>query len=136
MTRLLDTSALLAHFFNEPGQVVVSELMSSSDLTVGISVLTIYELSTRLRSLGLDVRDIENTITAYTQALDFVAPVTQDIALLAADLRARATHRIAAVDVLIAATAVSNTATLVHRDPHFTFLPPGTPNQIILPDKN
>lgn len=136
MNCVLDTSALLAHFFNEPGQVEVSKLFADPDRTIGISVLTIYELNTRLRVLGLNGAEIKSTITAYCQTLDFVAPVTEEIADLAAELRSNAKQRVAAVDVLIAATAVSKGATLVHRDPHFTVLTSGRPQQIILPTKN
>jgi predicted nucleic acid-binding protein len=39
------------------------------------------------------------------------------------------------MDTLIAATAILRAATLVHRDPHFTAIPPSMLKQEMLPPK-
>jgi len=132
---LLDTSAVLAHYFKEPGHSDVAQLIADPNAVLGISALTVYELNTRLRAIGIGNQDVVEVIETYTRTFDFVAPLTDDIASLGADLRASAGQRTSAVDVLIAATAVRTGGTLVHRDPHFASLPPGNPVQIVLPDK-
>lgn len=115
--------------------MVISRLISDPDVVLGISTLTIYELSTRLRQSGIDAQTIQETVRTYAGTVDFVVPVTDEIAAKGAELRAIASNRIAAVDVLIAATAANAGAVLVHRDPHFASLPSGSPVQVVLPDK-
>jgi predicted nucleic acid-binding protein len=132
---LLDTSALLAHYLQEPGGDHVGELTVHPSNSVGISALTQYEFLTTLASKRFDEATRNSALSRYMLMLDRVYPVTEDIARLAAQLRFKSQARIATVDCLIAATAVSVNATLVHRDPHFGSLPAGLPVQLVLPDK-
>ncbi len=54
MTHLLDTSALLAHYFAEPGAERVQELLENETVAVGTSVLVLFEFEPRLSQLGID----------------------------------------------------------------------------------
>ena len=135
MTHIFDTSALLAHHLNEPGAQRFDDLMLDPSATVGVSALTLYEFETRLRREGLPLEDLRRVMHRYVSVLAAIVPVTADIAAIAASLRQETSARIAAVDCLIAATALSLGATLVHRDAHFAALPVGHPAQEALPDK-
>jgi PIN domain nuclease of toxin-antitoxin system len=52
MTHLLDTSALLVHYLAEPGGERVQELFADGSITVGVSILSLYEFELRLHQLG------------------------------------------------------------------------------------
>jgi predicted nucleic acid-binding protein len=96
VTHVLDTSALLAHFFDEPGADVVQGLWAAlRDLTVCL-------------------------------------PVDRAVAELACHIRAAVTRRLPLVDALIAATARSAGAILVHKDPHMAGIPAGVVKQLKL----
>jgi predicted nucleic acid-binding protein len=64
-----------------------------------------------------------------------IVPVDEAVRSRAIQLRLSASDHIAAMDVLIGATASLNEATLVHRDAHFSALPAGLLKQEILPTK-
>ncbi|MBK8989591.1 MAG: PIN domain-containing protein [Chloroflexi bacterium] len=51
-------------------------------------------------------------------------PADETVAHEAVELRATTPHRLPTIDALIAATAVAHQLTLIHRDPHFTAIPP------------
>ena len=135
MTHALDTSAVLAHYFGEPGRVRVHELLEDLQTVVGVSALTLYEIDTRLAVEGLSAMDRRRVLQGYLVWFDEVVSLTPEIAALATALRGEASSRIAAVDCLIAATALSAGAILVHRDAHFAVLSAGSLKQEKLPEK-
>lgn len=135
MTHVCDTSVLLAHYLKEPGGERFDALALDDHAVVGISTLTLYELETRLTQEGLSRADRGRVIRRYVSVVHAVIPVTAEIAALAAALREESSSRVAAVDCLIAATALSLGAVLVHRDAHFAALPEGRPAQESLPEK-
>ena len=135
MTHVLDSSAILADIFGEPGANRVNDLINDPNVIAGVSVLTLFETyTTVLHRTGSDALARQAVATLKT-ALSVLAPLSETIVELAMDLRHSATSRIATVDCLIAATAVQHGAVLVHRDPHFGALPTGKPTQEVLPDK-
>ena len=67
--------------------------------------------------------------------LNEVVDVTEGVRSEAIRLRTSATAHVAAMDVLIAATAAVKKATLVHRDPHFAAIPGSLLKQEVLPAK-
>ena len=71
----------------------------------------------------------------YWQIVDGVRAVDEAVAAKAVDLRRAAGRRLPNGDALIAATAALAGATLVHRDPHFSAIPPALLQQIELPQK-
>lgn len=135
MTHVLDSSAILADIFGEPGANRVNELMNDPNVIASVSVLTLFETyTTVLHRTGSDAL-ARQAVATLKAALSELAPISEAIVELAMDLRNAATSRIATVDCLIAATAVQHGAILVHRDPHFAALPAGKPTQEVLPDK-
>jgi predicted nucleic acid-binding protein len=132
VSHLLDTSALLAHYFGEPGADQVQALLDDHHSPVGISALSLYEADRRLVILGADPTTRKSFAECYAALLDFTAPVDEKVAATACFLREKAIERVAAVDILIAATAKIRDATFVHRDAHFAAIPPEHLRQLAL----
>lgn len=122
MNCLLDTSALLAFYFGEPGAERVQQILSDETVSVGLSVLSAGEFWSRLRAEGWD-EVYEEEWSRLSDLMTFLAPVTLEVVHESITLRSAATGRIPHVDALIAATAVKYDAALVHRDPHFGSIP-------------
>jgi predicted nucleic acid-binding protein len=135
MSYLLDSSALLAYYFGEAGGERVRDLLSDDSVVVGISVLTMGEFWSRLHAEGW-----ENVFPAEWQSiselLSEIHPVSLAVVAKSLELRSAATGRLPQVDALIAATALSLGATLVHRDPHFAAIPAELLKQETLSDKS
>ena len=134
MSYLLDSSALLAYYFAEPGGERVRELLSDDDIDVGISVLTMAEFWSRLRAEGSADAFAEEW-SVVSELLTSMHPVTLDVISKSIALRSAATGRLPQIDALIAATATSLNAVLVHRDPHFSAVPGDLLQQEVLPEK-
>ncbi len=131
---LLDSSAWLAHILRESGGQVVNEWLSDDATTVYISVLSLVEVQSRLKVLGL--RNLWPFIfQIYRTKLLVPLPVTEQIAQRAIEIREDTPKRIPSVDSLIAATAAVYGLTLVHRDPHLANIPDALVAQIQLPTK-
>jgi len=133
VTHVLDTSALLAHYFNEPGAGVVEGLWSDESSRIGISAVTITELKGRLQEEITDDAESEKAAEAYLNELTICLPVDRATAELAWQLRQAAPGRLPLVDAIIAATARAAGAVLVHKDSHMSHIPPGLVRQIALP---
>ena len=136
MTHLLDTSALLAHYFAEPGANRVQALFEDEAASPGTSILAVFEFELRLRQLGLDADTRAGELARYRALLDDVVDVNESVRAEAIRLRSGATAHVAAMDILIAATASSNGAILLHRDPHFAAIPASLLRQEVLPPKS
>ena len=54
ITRLLDTSAVLAYFLKEPGWELVHDLVFAADVSIAVSSLTWMEFKVRLQTLVSD----------------------------------------------------------------------------------
>jgi predicted nucleic acid-binding protein len=120
---LLDTTALLAHFRNEPGAAQVQAILDDRDQDVLISAVSITEFARRLEALGAAVIDARSITLEYTSLADIIIPVDAAIAIRAFELGSACTARLPLADALIAACAGVHEAVLVHRDPHFDALP-------------
>ena len=135
VTHVLDTSAALAGILGEPGAERVRAILTDPGLSVGVSVLTLYEIyTTSLHRTGSE-ESARETVNDLREAVSEILPVTESVLEVAFALRRRSAARIALADLLIAATAAQQGAVLVHRDPHFAALPPSKPDQEHLPDK-
>lgn len=121
ITHLLDTSAWLAHLFQEPGYEQVTKLLLEPDNQVGVSVLSLIEVHARLRHLQME-RLFDDVVAQYRDVFRQIVPVDEAIAMRAIALRGMAAARVPAIDALIAATAAQHSASLVHRDPHLAGL--------------
>lgn len=132
ITHVLDTSALLAHFFDEEGAEVVQKLWESRGQRPAISAVTVTELRGRLRQEIADSREAESAAEAYLDELTTCLPVDRAVAELAWHIRAATPRRLPLVDALIAATARAAGAILVHKDPHMARIPAALVEQLAL----
>jgi predicted nucleic acid-binding protein len=122
LTHLLDTSAWLAHIFNEPGAAIVTDLFLNPTVAVGISAVALLEAHARIKGVRAGYRYTE-LVAAYKEILADIVPADERVVNQAIELRAVSSGRIPAMDALIAATAAHHNAILVHRDPHFQRIP-------------
>ena len=135
MTHLLDTSALLAHYLAEDGAQRVQALFEDDAVEAGASILSLFEFELRLHQLDVNAATRATELSRYRALLNQVVDVTEAVRGEAIRLRTSATAHVAAMDVLIAASASLGNATLVHRDPHFAAIPTNLLKQEVLPAK-
>jgi predicted nucleic acid-binding protein len=133
VSHVLDTSALLAHYFDEPGAALVEELLTEESSEIAISAVTVAELKGRLHQELHNDLEAMNAADAYLDELTTCLPVDRAIAELAWQLRLSVPDRLPLADALIAATARAADAVLVHRDPHMSLIPEELVRQIVLP---
>jgi predicted nucleic acid-binding protein len=122
MIYLLDTSALLAHYRGESGAQRVQELFDGVENSILIASISITEFSRRMVDLGALEHDIDAALSWYGRLFAEVVTIDHHIAKAAFQLGQRASSRLPLADSLIAASASSRKAVLVHRDPHFQAL--------------
>jgi predicted nucleic acid-binding protein len=134
VSHVLDTSALLAHYFNEPGAELLDALWADESNRLVISAVTVAELRGRLHQEITDNVEATNAADAYLNELTTCLPVDRATAELAWQLRQATTRRLPLVDSLIAATARAVGAVLVHKDPHMSQIPSALVRQLPLPD--
>ena len=121
MTHLLDTSAVLAYYFEEDGADQVQALLADTKNPPCICCVTELEFWARLKSLGaeaqfqIDWPELSNLLT--------ICPLDVQIVARAVEIRRACSDRLPPVDSLIAATASFHNMVLVHRDPHFESIP-------------
>ena len=135
LTHILDTSAIVAHYFGESGADRVSELWHHRTNRIGICALTLPELRTVLEHAVSDTEEVERAFRLYMDELTVTVPVTRAVAESAMALRKVATPRLPLVDAIIAACAKEVSAILVHRDPHLATIPQDAVRQLVLADK-
>ena len=135
MTHLLDTSALLAHYLAEDGAQRVQALFEDDAVEARASILSLFEFELRLHQLDVNAATRATELSRYRALLNQVVDVTEAVRGEAIRLRTSATAHVAAMDVLIAASASLGNATLVHRDPHFSAIPANLLQQEVLPAK-
>lgn len=133
MIFLLDSSALIAYYFGEPGGERVRDILNNSEADVRVSVLTAAEFWSRLRAEGWS-QVFDQEWLRITDVLSSVDPVSMDVVLMSLQLRSAATARLPQIDALIAATCALHNGILVHRDPHFLTIPADLLQQELLPD--
>lgn len=135
ITHLLDTSALLAHYLDEPGAAQVEELWGDRSNRVAVCVLTLPELRTRLDAVLTDQDEADRAYRLYTEELTVSVPVTREIAWAAIELRKMGSSRLPLIDAVIAGCAKCESAVLVHRDLHMATIPTEVVEQLVLPEK-
>jgi predicted nucleic acid-binding protein len=132
---VLDTSAILAHYLQEPGSVEVNELLSDGPGEVGLSLITLVELRGRLTQLTADLQEVDRVFKLYSETLTTRLPFAPQTMEIAIELRVAVRPRLPLVDSLIAASAKEYEAILVHRDPHMAAIPVSLVKQVVLPPK-
>ena len=119
---VLDTSALLVHYFDEEGVATVHELLAGEEVV--LAAPTLFEFRVSAVRAGVAADRVESDLAAYVDLCASIVSVDASVAETAWVIRSGATTRVPAVDCLIAACAASRAAVLVHRDPHFLRVPP------------
>ncbi len=133
MNHLFDTSALIIHTFAEPGASEVQSLIAQEQHTLFICSLSLFELAGVLKRNRASDR-ISACWETYRQIAEII-PVTADLAQDAWRLRESTGRRLPMADAIIAATARSRGAILVHRDRHLATISHSLIPQIRLPAK-
>jgi predicted nucleic acid-binding protein len=123
MVYLFDTSALLAHYRNEPGAEQVHALFTAEDPELYIASVSLPEFARRLRDLGQDQAQIQSVLADYRHMLSGVVAIDEAVAEASAELLHVVSTRLPLVDALIAAAARVQGAILVHRDAHLRVIP-------------
>jgi predicted nucleic acid-binding protein len=136
MAHLLDTSAVLAHFLDEPGADVVSRILTGGKKKAMLCAPSWAELERRLVELVPDAAQAERVWTLYTQGLCGFLPLDEDSVRAAVSLRRSANGRLPLIDALIAGCALANGMELVHRDSHMDRLSGENLRIISLPTKS
>ncbi len=134
ITHILDTSAILAHYFDEPGAAEVDAIWQDKKNNPAICALTVTELKMRLHVEVNDRVEVDRAFRLYVDELTAVVPVDRAVADEASALRELSPARLPLVDACIAGCAKLHRCILVHRDPHLAQLPE-TIRQLHLPDK-
>lgn len=124
MTRLLlDTTALLVYYLDEPGAEAVHDSLEDSETDILICAVSVAEFARRLVALGESVAGACERSLAYAGLCDEVVPVDTALATRAFELSHESAARVPLVDSFIAAVAQLSESTLLHRDAHFTAIP-------------
>ena len=131
ITHVLDSSAVLAHYLGESGTSRVSEILLIQG-SAAVSVVSLVELKTRFDLVCVSADESRRAFTLYCDKLCIVIDANRAIADLAIHLREISPTRLPGIDSIIAATAKSLDAILVHRDPHFAGIPGSELKQIQL----
>jgi len=135
ITHVFDTSAVLAHYFGEAGAEQLDQLWADPENEIGLCVLSLPELKTRLLEEVRDQEEIDRAFKLYADELTVSLGVNRAVAELAIELRGLSRTRLPLVDSIIAATAACRSATLVHCDPHLAGIPQDRLRQIYLASK-
>jgi predicted nucleic acid-binding protein len=123
VTLLLDTSALLIHFFQEPGGNRVQDLLVDESNDILVSSVCIAEFARRLLAAGYGLDEARSSSLSYASLADRVVAVDTAAAVRTFELSSLSRERIPLVDAMIAACASLCGASLVHRDAHFRAIP-------------
>jgi predicted nucleic acid-binding protein len=132
---LLDTSALLAHLLQEPGEDIVERCISTEGGRSGISVVSWVEFQLIIGRSDYSKADAQKIVGFYREALGTPLPIDNVAGKAAVTLRAQSPTRIHLTDLLIAACAKSHGLKLVYRDKHIEGIPETSLPQIKLPSK-
>lgn len=135
MMHLLDTSAILTHYLDEPGADQVAELLAGGPERILLAAPTWVELDRRLRELISAHDERERVFNAYTRDLSRMVALDADATRSALLIQSKTSARLPLVDALIAGCASAQRARLVHRDPHFDHIPADQLKTLRLPDK-
>lgn len=135
MTHLLDTSAILAHFLDEPGAEEVDALLAGGPEVAALAAPSWVELERRLQELIPSATEAAQVLQHYSHSLCSFIPVGEAATRAAMLIRQSAADRLPMVDALIAGCAEANGLVLVHRDRHMDAIKSSELATIRLPDK-
>lgn len=133
ITHVFDTSAILAHYFHEPGAELVNELLADNSVEVGIPATELLELKRQLTRTLPDSAEVQRAFHLYADELIATIPVTREIVTRALLLIEKTGDRISPLEAILAATAQHEGAILVHRTTPLSVLPGNLLRQCPLP---
>jgi len=128
---LLDTSALFVLYRKETGVDRLLALYDDPNHIFLISAVSVAEFGRKLRESWQDIHEVDQTLDRFTQLFERVVDMDEVVARLSLKLADSASFRLPLADALIAATALSCKACLVHKDKHMATIP-----QDVLPTLN
>ncbi|PKL09045.1 MAG: hypothetical protein CVV51_05910 [Spirochaetae bacterium HGW-Spirochaetae-7] len=120
---VLDTSALLAHYREEPGFDRVQRILEDDTAEISIVAVSIAEMARKLVTIGADIDSARSVALAYANLAASIIPVDTALSVRALELGYACASRIPLVDAFIAAGVSLIDATLIHRDAHFNEIP-------------
>jgi predicted nucleic acid-binding protein len=135
VTHLLDTSAILVHFLDEPGADQVETLLAGGAKVAGLAAPSWAELDRHLQELIPDPVEAARVLRHYTRSLCGFVAVDEAAVLAAMSIRHASANRLPSVDALIAGCAAFHRLTMVHRDKHMDAIPSDHVAVLRLPDK-
>jgi predicted nucleic acid-binding protein len=118
---LLDTSALAAHFLDEPGGAFVTDCVRKGQ--AALCALTVVEFQLLLKAHGAGAAERSRVWSLCREAIRVIHPVDEAVANLAVQLRSQASERLPLADACIAACAARHGLVLLHGDSHYAALP-------------
>lgn len=130
---LLDTSALLTHFLDEPGADIVEGHLALGMDHAHVAAPTVAELERRLADLLHDEVERDGILHQYCHQLCSVVTVDTAVAEASIRLRRQSPERLPMVDSLIAGCALLHGFVLVHRDAHLASIPKAILRHVSLP---
>jgi predicted nucleic acid-binding protein len=130
VTFLLDTSALLLHYFKAPGADRIHRIISDENHSILVASVSITDLGRCLVATGCDPMEARSSALSYATLSERVVPGDTAVSARAFELGVASRTRLPLVDALIAACASIFDATLVHRDDHFLAIPPDLLSQV------
>ncbi len=133
ITHVFDTSAILAHYFHEPGAELVNELLADNSVEVGIPAIELLELKRQLTRTLPDSTEAQRAFHLYADELITTIPVTREIVTRALLLIEKTGDPLSPMEAILAATAQHEGAILVHRTVPLVGLPGNLLRQCALP---
>ena len=132
MRYLLDTSAILSHFQGEKGAEQVNALFENSKTEIFVSILSKVEFIRKVKEVEVDLNEVRRIWKEYSLLWSEVIPVDEKVTESSVEIFDQMNARIPMIDSLIAASAHSKKAILVHRDQHLLGIPSTLVEQIYL----
>ena len=132
---VFDTSALFAHCLEESGYRIVEDILDQHRDQTYISAITWLEFQARLEEIISSADSRQDILACYAELFANPLPVTKEVVTAALAVRKQTGRRLPNADAIIAATAMENKATLVHRDAHLSEIPAQLVKQLVLPPK-
>lgn len=133
ITHVFDPSAILAHFFHEPGAEQVNALLVDNSVEIGLPALALLDLKERLTATVPDKQEATRAFHLYADELVTILPVTRGVVARAESLLAASAQPLTHLEAIVAATAQDEGAVLVHRSAPLAELPANLVRQIALP---
>lgn len=132
MRYLLDTSAILSHFQGEKGAEQVNALFQNSKTEIIVSVLSKVEFIRKVKEVESDFKEVCRIWGEYSLLWSEMVPVDEKVTESSLEIFDKMNTRIPMIDSLIAGSARSKKAILVHRDQHLLGIPSTLLEQVYL----